>query len=109
MAGRAIHDKLVTVRPGPGDAALGASAMNVLIHGIGGPASRNTPAFGALVALALIAHEAKPMVRATVHGVTVSSRDVNVVFDHRYGHHLIRPIHRHATRLRRSSRGVLAS
>ena len=98
---KGAHAKMVQAwtvpgAPTTGDAVFGASALNVLLHRIGGPASQNISAFGTLVMLAVLGHGAKPAVRASVHRAQTTSHHLHMMFDHRYGH-LIRTFRRTPT------------
>jgi hypothetical protein len=89
MLARAAHDQAVRVFKGPGgptraDAAMGAGLLRESLYGIAGPASRTTPYFGALVAIALLGRRSHPALRWTSHGIRAVSRQGRLFLDHRY-------------------------
>jgi hypothetical protein len=56
--------------------AIGAAALKETVNGIAGPASRTTPAFGALVAFALLGTSFGPALRGSGRGVRRAFHDV---------------------------------
>jgi hypothetical protein len=70
-------------RPSRVDAAMGGSVLNAAVRGLAGAPSRNIPAAGVLIALAMLARS----IRAAAAG---STRDVQWLAhgaEARYGHH----------------------
>jgi hypothetical protein len=70
--------RVLGVRPRPSiaDAAIGAAALKETAHGVAGDWSRNTPFFGALIALAVLERSFGPMLRGSLRGVRGSFRVV---------------------------------
>ncbi|HET8977427.1 MAG TPA: hypothetical protein VFN87_04665 [Solirubrobacteraceae bacterium] len=80
--GRVLHAPFAGT---PADAVLPLAATRELLYGVAGPASRQTPYFGALVALAVAAHVSGPSIRSTVHSVRSAAQGTRAAFRRRYG------------------------
>lgn len=97
MMAEAIRERLHRLNeipgvPSFGDAMLEASSVNEVLCAIAGPASRQTPMVGALIALAMLGHGARPGVARALHGLSGSAHGGAVHFHHRYGY-LVDPGH----------------
>jgi hypothetical protein len=68
------------------DFAIGVGALRESIYGVAGPASRDTPLGGTLIALAVLGGLARPPVRRGLHELRTSSRRLKQTFRARYGH-----------------------
>ena len=68
LHGRAARVLGFRPRPSIADAAIGAGALKETAHSVAGEWSRNTPFFGALVALAVLERSFGPMLRVTPRG-----------------------------------------
>jgi hypothetical protein len=94
VLGQAAHAGLRRIAQGPGpsrgDLLLGAGAVKEIAYGIAGPSSRNVPGFGALVAVAVTGHLARPVLARSFRDLRTSGDAMVRAFHHRYGH-LIRP------------------
>lgn len=73
-------------RPTVADAAIGVGALRESIYGVAGPASRDTPLVGSLIALAILGGLVRPPVVRSIHGMKTSSRRMHTMFLGRYGH-----------------------
>jgi hypothetical protein len=73
-------------RPTVADAAIGVGALRESIYGVAGPASRDTPLVGTLIALAILGGLVRPGVARSIHGMKASSRRMHTMFLGRYGH-----------------------
>jgi len=60
--------------------------MRETIYGVAGPASRDTPLGGTLIALAILVGLTREPVAKSLRGMKVSSRRVNQTFRGRYGY-----------------------
>jgi hypothetical protein len=76
LHGSAARVLEVRPRPSVADAAIGAVALKETVHGVAGDLSRNTPFFGALLALAVLERSFGPMLRGSFRGVRGSFRVV---------------------------------
>jgi hypothetical protein len=68
------------------DLAIGVGALRESIYGVAGPASRDTPLGGTLIALAILGALARPPLKRGVREVKSSSRRMKGMFRGRYGH-----------------------
>lgn len=87
---QATHDKADQWLRGIGgptraDAVLGAGVFKELLCEVGGPASRDTPAFGTLVVVGLVGGMSGPALRRSLRGITTFSHRARASFNHRYG------------------------
>jgi hypothetical protein len=72
-------------RPSGVDAAIGVSVGNTALRGIAGPAARNMPLAGALIAVAVVSHALRPAMAGSIHEVHVLERGLRRAFGARYG------------------------
>jgi hypothetical protein len=91
LTAETVSDKVERALHGIGgptraDAALGTALANEVLGEIAGRPARDTPMFGALVALALVGGLSVPAVRRSMHGVSAASHHTLVAFRHRYGY-----------------------
>lgn len=90
VAAEAIHTQAQKVkpsrRPTVADAAIGVGALRESIYSVAGPASRDTPLVGSLIALAVLGGLVRPGVARSVRGMKASSRRMHTMFLGRYGH-----------------------
>ena len=68
------------------DLAIGVGALRESIYGVAGPASRDTPLAGTLIALAILADLVRQPAARGLRGVKASSKRVKHLFRGRYGH-----------------------
>jgi hypothetical protein len=68
------------------DISIGVGALRETIYGVAGPASRDTPLGGTLIALAVLGGLARPPLKQGVRELKSSSRRVKQLFRGRYGH-----------------------
>ena len=68
------------------DLAIGVGALRETIYGVSGPASRDTPLGGTLIAVAVLGGLARPPLKKGVRELRSSSKRVNQMFRGRYGH-----------------------
>jgi len=68
------------------DVAIGVGALRESIYGVAGPATRDTPLGGTLIALAVLGGLARQPVTQAVRGIRGSSRRLTHAFRGRYGH-----------------------
>jgi hypothetical protein len=68
------------------DFAIGIGALRETIHGVAGPASRDTQLGGTLIALAVLGGLARPPLKRGVRELKSSSRRLKRTFRGRYGH-----------------------
>ena len=66
--------------------AIGVGALRESIYGVAGPASRDTPLGGTLIAVAVLGGLARQPVGRSLHGIRASSRRLKNAFRGRYGH-----------------------
>jgi hypothetical protein len=90
VAAEAIHTQAQKVKPSRrptlADAAIGVGALRESIYSVAGPASRDTPLVGSLIALAVLGGLVRPGVARSVRGMKASSRRMHTMFLGRYGH-----------------------
>jgi len=90
VAAEAIHTRAQKLRPPRrptiADVAIGTGALRESIYGVAGPASRDTPLVGTLIAMAVLGGLVRPPVARSVRGVKASSRRMHTMFLGRYGH-----------------------
>ena len=90
VAADAIHTQAVKVRPSRRptltDATIGMGVLRESIYGVAGPASRDTPLVGSLIALAVLGGLVRPPVVRSFRGMKASSRRMHTMFLGRYGH-----------------------
>ena len=102
VAAEAIHTRAQRFRPSRrptiADVAIGTGALRESIYGVAGPASRDTPLTGELIAIAILGGLMRQPVVQSVRGIKRSSRRMHTMFLGRYGH-LVGHHHRdlHAT------------
>ena len=106
------HDRIGRLRriawaPGLDDGALAGASLRSVLGAIVGPAVDQTPALGALIALALLGHGLRPTVTRSVSAVRTSSQRAALDFHrgaldfhHRYGY-LVDPGHLRQRRAQR--------
>ncbi len=68
------------------DLSIGIGALRETIYGVAGPASRDTPLGGTLIALAVLGGLARPPLKTGVRELKSSSRRMKQLFRGRYGH-----------------------
>lgn len=68
------------------DLAIGLGALRESIYSVAGPASRDTPLVGSLIAVAIVGGLARQPVSRGLQGVKASSRRLKHAFRGRYGH-----------------------
>lgn len=73
-------------RPNLADWAIGAGALRESIYGVAGPASRDTPLMGTLIAVAILGGLARSPVTRSAHAVRTSMRRAHQASLGRYGH-----------------------
>ena len=71
--------------PKRGDAVLGGAMLNQVLADLAGPSSKEMPAMGALIAIALVAAGSGPAVRRSARSVRAFSHELRHTFNHRYG------------------------
>src|SRR5215472_854042 len=76
--------------PTPIGAMFGIGLVKEAAYGVAGPAARESPYFGTLLAFALMGATARVGIRASTRGIRRLSHQARYEFDHRYGH-MIRP------------------
>ena len=90
VAAEAIHTRTQKLRPSRrptlADATIGMGVLRESIYGVAGPASRDTPLVGSLIALAILGGLMRPPVARSVRGMKASSRRMHTMFLGRYGH-----------------------
>jgi hypothetical protein len=90
MVANSVYEKVTTVRPPRPPSipavAIGVGALRESIYGVAGPASRDTPLGGTLIALAVLGGLARPPVVRSIRGTRSSWRRVHHSFLSRYGH-----------------------
>ena len=72
--------------PSVADFAIGVGGLRESIYSVAGPASRDTPLVGTLIALAVLGGLVRPPVARSIRGVKSSSRRMHTMFLGRYGH-----------------------
>lgn len=73
-------------RPSVADFAIGVGGLRESIYGVAGPASRDTPLVGTLIAIAILGGLVRPPVIRSFRGIKTSSRRMHTMFLGRYGH-----------------------
>lgn len=68
------------------DLAIGVGALRETIYGVAGPASRDTPLGGTLVALAVLGGLTRPPLKRGIREIKSSARRLTQTFRGRYGH-----------------------
>jgi hypothetical protein len=90
LAAQGAHNGLKRIAapgvPARGDALLAADVAREVLLDIAGPAARQAPYFAGLLAFALVAHGARPMVHEVLRGARDASRHARAAFTHRYGY-----------------------
>jgi len=91
MAANAVYERAHRPKPPKpdtaiADLAIGVGALRETIYGVAGPASRDTPLGGTLIALAVLGGLARPPMKSGVLQLKVSSRRMVQTFRGRYGH-----------------------
>jgi hypothetical protein len=90
VVAEAIHTQAVKVRPSRrptvADASIGLGVLRESIYSVAGPASRDTPLVGSLIALAILGGLVRPPVARSIRGMKASSRRMHTMFLGRYGH-----------------------
>jgi len=91
MAANAVYERAhrpATPKPSSAvaDLAIGVGALRETIYGVAGPASRDTPLGGTLIALAVLGGLARPPMKRGVRELRSSSRRLKQTFRGRYGH-----------------------
>ena len=90
MVANSVYEKVESARrprpPSIPDIAIGVGALRETIYGVAGPASRDTPLGGTLIALAVLGGLVRPPVIRSIRQARTSSRRVYHGFRGRYGH-----------------------
>jgi len=90
MAANSVYEKVASAKPprppSIPDIAIGVGALRETIYGVAGPASRDTPLGGTLIALAVLGGLVRPPVIRSIRQARTSSRRVYHGFRGRYGH-----------------------
>jgi hypothetical protein len=90
VAADAIHTRTQKLkpsrRPTVADGAIGLGVLRESIYSVAGPASRDTPLVGTLIALAVLGGLVRPPAVRSFHGMKASSRRMHTMFLGRYGH-----------------------
>jgi hypothetical protein len=83
------HQRVTAVQnaegPTAGDMFIMAGFANELLHQLLGPDSRDIPALGPLVILALIGAAGRPLVRRSGRWLGTAGHDIRASFNRRYG------------------------
>ena len=92
----ALHGKRERLLKGPGgptraDALLGAATLRELLHQTAGQSSEKTPLIETLVAIAVLAHLARPVIRRSSRRVRAISHKTRLTFNRRYGRPISAP------------------
>lgn len=103
----ALHARAGRLRRAPppslSDMALGASSLREGLYAVSGQSPSETPLVGTLIAIGVVGSLARPVVRTTLRGLRVSSRQLHDGFNHRY-RHTIRHGRRHLSRAKHAGR-----
>lgn len=90
MVANAVYEKVSAASPPKPPSipnwAIGVGALRETIYGVAGPASRDTPLGGTLIALAILVGLTREPVTRSLHGMRTSSRRMYTGLRHRYGH-----------------------
>jgi hypothetical protein len=90
MVGNSVYEKVAVARPprppSIPNLAIGVGALRESIYGVAGPASRDTPLGGTLIALAILGGLAGPPALRSIRGTRASYRRLHQTFLGRYGH-----------------------
>ncbi len=90
MVANSVYEKAAAAKPprAPSipDLAIGVGALRQSIYGVAGPASRDTPLGGTLIALAVLGGLTREPVVRSVREMRASSRRLHHSFRSRYGH-----------------------
>lgn len=90
MVANSVYEKVSTARPprppSIPDIAIGIGTLRETIYGVAGPASRDTPLGGTLIALAVLGGLVRPPVVRSMRQARTSSQRVYRSFRTRYGH-----------------------
>jgi hypothetical protein len=103
-AGNKARDAVDVPRPGLADSVIGAVAIRELVRAVGGSGSQETPNFGALIGLGVIAGFAAPVVKKSAQEARNGLHRAKAAFDRRYGH-----VVRQARRQADAARSAVAS
>jgi len=99
MVANSMYEKVSATKPPKPpsipDWAIGVGALRETIHGVAGPASRDTPLGGTLIALAVLVGLTREPVIKSLRGMRTSSRRVYKGFRGRYGHLVPRAVEEH--------------
>jgi hypothetical protein len=91
MLANAVYERAQRPKPpkpqtAVADLSIGVGALRETIYGVAGPASRDTPLGGTLIALAVLGGLARPPLKRGVRDLRSSSRRMTRLFRGRYGH-----------------------
>jgi len=90
MLANSVYERAIAVSPPRPptipNLVIGVGALRETIYGVAGPASRDTPLGGTLIALAILVGLTREPVAKSLRGMKVSSRRVNQTFRGRYGY-----------------------
>jgi hypothetical protein len=90
MVANSVYEKASAAKPPKPPSipnwAIGVGALRETIYGVAGPASRDTPLGGTLIALAVLVGLTREPVTRSLHGARTSSRRMYAGFRGRYGH-----------------------
>jgi hypothetical protein len=96
-AARRKAARLVSVPGAPSLAhtVISAAMYRESAHRVAGTWSRDSPAFGTLIAIAMVGASARPVLGASSRAIRASTHAAQAGFDHRYGHLIRRNGHLH--------------
>ena len=105
MLADAVHDqatRLVGMRRAPslGEGLLGAASTREVLCSLAGVSSRETPALGTLLAIAVVGGTTAPVLVKSIHAARASSHRLVSGFHHRYGY-VVDPGHWRSRRAQR--------
>ena len=91
LVAQAAHDQLQkltkgAISPGGLDATFGFISFRELLCRVAGPASRNAPALGTLLAIAVLGGAVSPAIRKSARGVRNGAHRIDAAFHRRYGY-----------------------
>ncbi len=86
-AAQDVNERVIKGPGGPtvADFLLGAATVREVTYGAAGPSSRDTPLFGTLVTMAVLAGILRPGVAKSIRGIKASSHQMHTMFNRRYG------------------------
>jgi len=83
---RAHRPKAPKAQTAVADLAIGVGTLRESIYGVAGPASRDTPLGGTLIALAILGGLLRPPLKRGAHEIRASSKRMTRTFRGRYGY-----------------------